>query len=150
MIVYRITLAKYAKKLQASGSAARWNSNDVRVIYTAGSRSLACLENVVHRSSRGLQGIFRTLVIDIPDSLKIIIIDPNELPAQWQQYSGMPHTQQIGNKWVESQSSAVLRVPSVIIPHEYNFIINPAHKSFSKIKLLASEPFEFDTRIKGD
>src|SRR6201995_501081 len=97
MIVYKITLAEYADALSVSGSAARWNSKDVKVIYTAGSRSLACLEKVVHRSSRGMQGIFRTLVIEIPDNLKIIVVDKGSLIPHWQSFSNMPHTQQFGD-----------------------------------------------------
>jgi RES domain-containing protein len=149
MIVFRISLVRYADALYASGNPARWNSKNVRVVYTAGSRALACLENVVHRTSRGLQEKFRTLVIDIPDSLKVMIVDKKTLPANWQQYNMMIHTQKSGNAWVKDQSSAVLRVPSVIIPEEYNFVLNPAHKDFHKIKLIASEPFEFDGRLKG-
>jgi RES domain-containing protein len=148
MIVYKITLAEYADALSVSGNAARWNSKDVKVIYTAGSRSLACLENVVHRSSRGLQGNFRTLVIEIPDSLKIIVVDKSSLIPHWQSFSHMPYTQQRGDKWVKEGLSAVMRVPSVVIAEEYNFILNPAHKDFSKIKLLKVEPFEFDSRLR--
>ena len=67
MLVFRIALTKYAKILVASGRAARWNSNDVKVIYTANSRALACLENVVHRSKLGLSANFSLMQIGIPD-----------------------------------------------------------------------------------
>src|SRR5438876_4625321 len=127
MITYRITLTKYADKLFASGNAARWNSKDVKVIYTAGSRALACLENVVHRNSRGLQESFRTILIEIPDSLKIIVIEKSKLIPEWQNFANMPYTQQLGDKWVKDATSAILQVPSVIIPEEYNYILNPAH-----------------------
>jgi len=148
MIVYRITLVAYADGLFASGNPARWNSKDIKVIYTAGSRALACLENVVHRSSRGLQGNFRTLLIEIPDHLKMTVIDRKALPLHWYHFASMPYTQHLGDEWVKSQASAILQVPSVIIPEEQNYILNPAHKDFSKIKYLGNEPFEFDSRIK--
>ena len=148
MIVYRITLVAYADKLLASGNPARWNSKDIKVIYTAGSRALACLENVVHRSSRGLQGNFRTLLIEIPDHLKITVIDRKTLPLHWYNFASMPYTQHLGDEWVKGEASAILQVPSVIIPEEQNYILNPAHKDFSKIKYLGNEPFEFDSRIK--
>ena len=67
MEVYRICLAEYAKGLFASGARGRWNVKGSFVIYTAGSRALACLENVVHRSGEGLQSIFKVLVIHVPD-----------------------------------------------------------------------------------
>jgi RES domain-containing protein len=149
MTVYRITLAVHADKLVASGYPARWNSKDIKVIYTAQSRALACLENVVHRNSRGLQDNFRILTINIPDQLKVMVIDRNTLVADWQQFASLPYTQRIGDKWVKDGMSAVLQVPSVIIPGEFNYILNVAHKDFTKITLVGNEPFSFDGRIKG-
>ena len=148
MIVYRITLAKYADSLYASGNPARWNSKDVKVIYTAESRALACLENIVHRTSRGLHENFRTLVLEIPDNLKIAIIDRKALVPGWQSFSNIPHTQRIGDEWIKASTTAILQVPSVIIPEEHNYILNPLHIDFPAIKLLRSEPFEFDGRLK--
>jgi len=148
MIVFRIALAKYADKLIASGNAARWNSKDVQVIYTAQSRALACLENVVHRNSRGQQENFRTIIVEIPDNLKITIINTSDLIGDWKSFANIPFTQGLGNKWVKEASSAILRVPSVIVPEEHNYILNPAHEYFKKIKYIANEPFQFDSRIK--
>lgn len=149
MIVYRITLAKYADQLLASGNPARWNSKDVKVIYTAASRALACLENVVHRSSRGLRGNFRTILIEIPDNLKITVVEKENLQPGWQNFINMPYTQRYGDHWVRSVTAAVLKVPSVIIPEEHNYILNPAHEDFIAIRHLGIEPFEFDTRLPG-
>lgn len=149
MIVYKITLAKYAHKLLASGHPARWNSKDVRVIYTAGTRALACLENVVHRTSRGLHDNFRTILIEIPDDLKIMVIHRKDLKPDWQNFANIPFTQAIGDKWVKEMNSAILQVPSVIIPEEYNYLLNPLHKDFDRIRYLGNEPFRFDGRIKN-
>ncbi len=148
MKVFRITVVKYADQLSASGIPGRWNSRHVEVIYTAASRALACLENVVHRNSRGLQKNFRIIEIEIPDSLKIVVIDKTKLISGWHKYENMPHTQKIGDQWVKNKSSAILKVPSVIIPEEFNYILNPAHEDFKKIKYLGSEPFTFDPRLK--
>ena len=71
MLIYRISKAQYTDRLVASGGAARWNSRGRFVIYTAATRALACLENVVHRSGEGLQESFRVMVIDVPDNLPI-------------------------------------------------------------------------------
>lgn len=150
MIVFRITLLKYSDKLHASGNAARWNSKDVKMIYTAGSRALACLENVVHRSSRGLQENFRTLLIEIPENLKIGIMNKTDLLGNWRDYASIPYTQKFGDKWVRSKTSPVLQVPSAIIPQEFNYLLNPLHKDFHKIKLINTESFEFDGRLKAD
>lgn len=80
MEVYRITLARYADQLHASGKAGRWNSEGRKVIYTAASRSLACLENVMHHSNRGLNAFFKVMVIYIPDALFVASVNPEQLP----------------------------------------------------------------------
>lgn len=148
MLVYRITKAVYADRLVASGGAARWNSRNQFVIYTAATRALACLENVVHRGSEGLASLFRVMVIDIPDTLLIDTIDPETLPVDWADYQQYKTCQPIGGEWLSSGRSAVLRVPSAIIPHEWNYLLNPAHPDFSRICLRQTEPFSFDPRIK--
>jgi RES domain-containing protein len=149
MIVYRITLAKYAGELFASGNPARWNSKDVKVIYTASSRSLACLENIVHRSAMGLKEKFKTILVEIPDSLLVEELKKSDLSPYWREFTQYPYTQKLGDEWNKRASTAVLKVPSAIIPEECNYLINPLHKDFAQIKYLRNEPFDFDKRIKG-
>lgn len=148
MQVFRIGLAKYTASLNASGRAARWNPNDVEMIYTAGSRSLACLENVVHRNQIGLNQSFKVMTIEIPDDLSILSIQQKNLVADWTEFHRMPITQKLGEDWIKEARSAVLKVPSAIINAEYNYLINPKHTDFKFIKLLKSEIFVFDKRIK--
>jgi len=150
MRVFRISLAIYSTKLLASGNPARWNSKDVKIIYTAESRALACLENIVHRNSKGLQKNFRIMEIDVPDKIKIEKIQETDLIADWKNFDNMPYTQQIGDNWINNSKTAVLQVPSVIVTGDFNYLINPAHKDFSSIKLLSVIPFEFDSRIKKE
>lgn len=148
MQVFRIALAKYATTLNASGRAARWNPNDVEMIYTASSRSLACLENVVHRNQVGLNHLFKVMTIVIPDDLCILSIEQKKLPANWTEFGQIPITQKLGEDWIKEKKSAILKVPSSIIHAEYNYVINPLHQDFKSIKLLKSEDFIFDKRIK--
>ena len=148
MLVYRITLTKYAHRLKASGRAARWNSNDREMIYTSSSRSLACLENVVHRSQIGLSDHFKVLSIEIPEITTIISMDIKQLPVQWQAFENMHITQRIGGQWLEKGHNAVLRVPSSIIHTEFNYLLNPQHADFRQIRIVNTEPFIFDERIK--
>lgn len=147
--VFRITLEQYAGALVASGLPARWNGREVRMIYTASSRALACLENVVHRSGIGLQQHFRTMVIMIPDGLPLKVVRPEDLPEDWFGFEQYPYTQSIGNAWIRSGETAVLQVPSAIIAEECNYLLNPAHPQFGEVRLLRAEPFVFDPRIKG-
>jgi RES domain-containing protein len=147
MIVYRITLVKWAGNLTASGRAARWNSNGHFMLYTAGTRALACLENMVHRRSIGTDDLFRVTLIEIPDDLKIKKIDKGKLPANWQEYINYTSCQAIGDKWLKENKTAVLQVPSAIITEEYNYSLNPQRPDFSRIKVHSTEKFTFDERL---
>lgn len=149
MLVYRICLAKFADDLFASGYRARWNYKDQFVIYTASSRALACLENVVHRSGEGLNEQFRVLVIDVPDDLLVEEITLNQLPRQWEKASRYAVCQPLGAAWYGARQSAVLRVPSSIIPQEYNYVLNSRHPEFRRIQIVGREEFSFDARIKS-
>jgi len=148
MLVFRIALSKYASSLVSSGRAARWNPNETDMIYTACSRSLACLENVVHRNQIGLNQAFKVMTIEIPDDISIMSLDVRKLPADWTAFQSMPVTQAMGSEWINTHKSAVLKVPSAIINAEYNYLINPLHADFKSIRLLKSETFIFDRRIK--
>lgn len=148
MLIYRITKAEYAGQLTASGGPARWNSRNQFVIYTAASRSLACLENVVHRSGEGLASLFRVMVIDVPDGILIDTTEPETLPPDWTDYQQYGFCQQLGGNWLRQGQSVVLRVPSAIIANEWNYLLNPAHPDFQRVRLLQTEPFLFDPRIK--
>lgn len=148
MLVYRITLTKYSDRLIASGRAARWNPNEVGMIYTASSRSLACLENVVHRDKLGLSQVFTILTIECPQSIKIKTIHLKDLPANWIDFDQMYLTQHIGEKWVRDNESAILQVPSSIVSEEINYLVNPRHPDFGQIKIVKAQPFVFDSRIK--
>ena len=149
MLVYRITKTAYANRLVASGGAARWNRAGQFVLYTAATRALACLENVVHRSGEGLTADFRVMIIDVPDSLSVDIVPMDALPVDWYDFQRYEICQQIGGEWLQQSRSAVLTVPSAIIPNESNYLLNPAHPDFGRITLLRTEQFIFDPRIKS-
>ena len=135
-------------KLLASGYPAKWNSKDIKMIYTAQSRALACLENVVHRSSKGLQNNFRVMQIFVPDDIVLKEVKETDLITGWKEFDKMPYTQSLGDRWIREAKSAVLKIPSAIVSGDSNYLINPGHKDFQKVKLLRTEPFEFDGRIK--
>lgn len=147
MRVFRITLAEYSDRLFASGRPARWNSKGVFVIYAASSRSLACLENVVHRSGEGLNHLFRVMIIDVPDDLAVYEILEENLPMNWKAFENQSETRKLGDDWFRSGDSAVMKVPSVIIPEESNYLLNPAHPDFANIKLIQTTNFLFDPRL---
>ena len=147
MIVYRISLAKWAGRLTPSGRAARWNNNGHFMIYAASTRALACLENMVHRRSIGPDDLFRVTLIEIPDDLTLKKLDKKKLPVAWHEYINYTSCQAIGDAWLNQNKSAVLQVPSAIITEEYNFLLNPQHHDFPRIKILSTENFSFDERL---
>lgn len=147
MNVYRITTAKWADKLSGSGYPARWNSKGVYVIYTASSRALACLENLVHRSGEGLNNRFKVVQITIFDRASKQKIDPDELPAKWYQPERYPVCRRIGDRWIEQGNSLLLEVPSSIIREETNVLINPHHPEFSDVTIAGIREFRFDERL---
>jgi RES domain-containing protein len=147
MNIYRITLAEYATALVAPGSEGRWNSYGNKMIYTAATRSLACLENLVHRDGEGLNELFKVMVINVPDNISVADLLIKDLPADWTLYKKQPYTRSIGDAWLQSFESSVLRVPSAIIQYEYNYLINPAHPEFKHISIAATEDFLFDSRL---
>ncbi|MEN8201988.1 MAG: RES family NAD+ phosphorylase [Bacteroidota bacterium] len=151
MQVYRITHSKWSEELSASGYPARWNSAGIFVIYCAASRALACLENVVHMGAVDLGASFVIMIINIPDDIKIPGLKSGEFPEGWKVNgeSGYEICRPIGDKWARESASAVLKVPSAIVPGDSNYLINPGHPDFHRITIQSAEPFLFDTRIKG-
>jgi RES domain-containing protein len=147
MIIYRISVLKYADRLHSSGIEARWNRKGQKVIYTSESRSLACLENVVHRSQRGLIGLYKTLVIEVPDDLKMELIERKTLPEGWSRIDKYRVCQEIGSVWFASGNTALLKVPSALVPNENNYILNTLHPDFKSIRLVDAEEFTFDSRF---
>lgn len=149
MIVYRITTAKWASVLSGSGYPARWNPRHVRVIYTAESIALACLENLAHRSGEGLNANFRLVEINIPDDTSSDSYSLDDLPEEWHTVRGYPVCQSLGAEWIEKNESCILRVPSSIIPDETNVLINPDHPDFHQISIQSVRDFSFDERLSG-
>jgi RES domain-containing protein len=150
MQVYRISLAKWTNKLNASGNKARWSKKGSYVIYTASTRALACLENVVHRAGEGLRQLFKVIVIDVPDDILIEEIYLDNLQDGWNKSDDSTYEicQAIGGNWLERAESAILKVPSSIIQKESNYLLNINHPDFKRIKIIELEDFEFDLRIK--
>lgn len=149
MLVYNIRKAKYAKSLQASGVANRWNKNDEFIIYTGSSRALSTLELVVHRSSISIDSSYKLLVIEIDcEEDEIYEIKKSKLPENWQSVKAYPELQEIGSAWYQDFKYLVMKVPSSIIPKEYNYLINTKHSDFySKVKIKELEDYNWDDRL---
>lgn len=149
MFVYNIRKAKYAKSLQASGVANRWNKNDEFVIYTGSSRALSTLELVVHRSAIRIDNSYKLLVIEIDcKEDEVFEVKKNKLPKNWQSVEAYPRLQEIGSDWYQELKYLVMKVPSSIIPNEFNYLINTKHPDFTtKVKIKEVEVYQWDDRL---
>lgn len=124
----------------------RWNSPGIPVVYVAESRALAVLEILAGLRSRKTLDAYVLIEIQLDEEL-VEKLDRESLPDQWRISPPAPETQSIGDRWIREARSAVLRVPSVVIPSEFNFLVNPAHLEFGGIKIREPEPFELDSRL---
>jgi RES domain-containing protein len=118
----------------------------VEAIYAANSVALAALEALVHFSV--LPRDFVLTEIQIPSAIAIEALDIASLPVDWQTCSPSATTQEVGRKLALELRSAVLSVPSAIVPTDRNYVLNPKHPDFGRIKFLRSTPFRFDPRLK--
>lgn len=124
----------------------RWNHEGTPLVYCAESLSLAALEQLVHVSSPMLLTDYCCISAKFDDSL-CGVLERESLPLDWRTTPAPISTRDLGSAWVNSQSSAVLAVPSIIIPSEKNYLLNPSHSDFKRIKIGAPEDFPFDPRL---
>jgi RES domain-containing protein len=123
----------------------RWNSPGVAVVYSSQHKSLAALELLVHRDPTR-PNRFTAFLFQFPESL-IETVPLRGLPEDWRQEPPPPSAQQIGDAWMKESRSAVLAMPSIIIPEELNYVLNPAHRDFRKITIGKPQDFAFDARL---
>lgn len=154
MIVYRVEREKYLKTTLSGIGASmtkgyRWNSFNTKLVYTAESRALATLEVSVHLDlSEDLPSDRYYVEIEIPDDIIILEVNIEDLPADWDSKPPTITTQTIGDDFVLENESAVLKVPSSIVPQEYNYLINPNHPDLTKIRVISETLMTFDSRFK--
>ena len=123
----------------------RWNSPGIGLVYTSGSMALAALESLVHLNPPVIFKYVKVL-IEFDDAL-VEKFDPTALPADWKDEPPPSSTKSIGDFWAKQGRSAVLELPSVIIPGEPNFLLNPTHPDFKKTVIGKPERFSFDPRL---
>lgn len=150
MRVFRLSKKKYSKELSGKGaskSGNRWNSKGTEIIYSAESRALAMAEVAVHLTLSTLPSDYVMIEIDIPDNIKIKELKLKDLPDNWNNHPPNINTQKIGDEFIDSVDVCVLKVPSAVVQGDYNYLINPYHKEFKKIKIFDVKDFPFDKRI---
>jgi len=148
LTVWRMATARFAKN-SFSGEGARryggrWNRKGIPVVYTAGSQSLAFLEMLVQ--DQPLRARYVMIPAEIPMELEIARVGVDQLPSSWRDHPAVEELPNIGSSWATGLSSAVLAVPSAVIPAEANYLLNPRHPGFAEISI--GEPQELVTDLR--
>ena len=152
MVVYRICKQTYADDLSGTGAGlygGRWNPKGMNLLYTAGSISLACLEYLVHNIHLMPPSDVCLSILEVHEDATIALMNRSKLPVDWNEKTYLPQsTQEIGKSFVEKGKSYMLKVPSAIVPGEFNYLLNPHHSSHHKTKIVERiVPFELDDRL---
>ena len=149
LTVWRITTARFVTSAFTGEGArlygGRWNPKGYPIVYTAESRSLALLEMLVQDDP--LRANYVLVPAHIPNDLSITTIQTQELPEDWRNLSTRDTLQTIGKYWLTSMRSAILSVPSAVLPAERNYLINPNHPDVQNIMLGLPESLQTDMRL---
>lgn len=158
---WRLTKAKYGRlgrgdphgPFSGYGStlhAGRWHPKGLPVVYAAESAALALLETLVHVERADLLRFdYVAIPVTVPDALGDLIesLDPDDLPADWQAWPYPASTQAIGAEWFDARNSVAIMVPSAVVPHERNVLLNPTHARFGELEIGEAQPFPVDPRL---
>ena len=149
MNVYRICKKEHANLEGLGGiySWGRWHRKGQRVVYTSESRSLSALETLVHVTDINiLPSDLVVMEIDIPKT-NIKIVTTEIISEDWNSYPYSEKTVNYGYQFLIDNKALALKVPSVVIEKEYNYILNPNHKDYSNCTIKSITPFSFDKRL---
>jgi len=130
----------------AEKTPGRWNTTGLRAIYTAESRSLAALEVLANAEDKSLLTAVPWAMIPVQFD-PVLVCAPKKFPEDWRQVPAPESTRNFGALWLKELRSVVLRVPSAVTLGEFNYLLNPLHPDFSKIKIGSPEAFSFDARL---
>jgi RES domain-containing protein len=151
LIVWRIARQKF-QGLDGEGArlnGGRWNSEGRPVVYASSTLSLAALEYLVHVEPLLAPSDLVAIEIHLPDDAHAgAQVEPSQFPSgDWQQYPAPEWEAELGDMWVDDGTFLWLGVPSVIVPQEYNILINPRHARSAEIRVLSTNSFGFDHRL---
>jgi RES domain-containing protein len=146
VVLWRIS--NYASLDGAGGlyASGRWHTRGNPVVYCAENPSTALLEILVHLEidAEDRPKNFRVLRIECPD-ISSTVIEPTDLPTDWRE--NLLLTENLGDRWLAARKSALLRVPSALVPETWNVLINPAHPEAGALRISAIYEQAFDARF---
>jgi RES domain-containing protein len=150
MIVFRLSKTQYADDLSGKGAeiaGGRWNSKGTPMIYTAESRALCIAELAMYLPLGFVPKDFSFISFTIPDNIPVFNLQKDQLPFNWNVYPHPNETQEIGDRFVKENKYLLMKVPSVIVEEEFNYLINPRHKFIQKIVVSVVTSFSFNARL---
>lgn len=151
MEIFCITQEKYADDLSGNGArlfGGRWNSEGFFAIYTSCTRSLALLETLAHTPAKMLDTRnYQLITLSIPDNVRAEEISLSGLHDRWDAPDTRPVTKLMGDKFLRNKTSLLLVVPSVLVPEEKNYILNPLHSDMRKVRIINKRRICFDKRV---
>lgn len=118
------------------------------MVYTSATLSLAVMELLVHLDDDDLARAYVAVAAEIPDTVAVRRVRAVDLPRRWRSYPAPAALPELGRRWATAGETAVLAVPSAVIPHEVNYLLNPRHPHFKRIRVAKPEPFIFDPRLR--
>lgn len=135
----------------AKRTGGRWNEKGIPVIYTSETRAVACLETVVHLNAGGLPLNRYLVAVTIPGDVwaNARRESASSLPVGWDAQPAGRVSIRFGTDWIRSGSSALLVIPSVIIPEEFNILINPKHPASLGITAAKVRRWLYDPRLRA-
>lgn len=150
MRIYRLTASRYVDTaFSGEGTrrvGGRWTPPGYRVVHAASSIALAVLETLVHVDP-SVMPAHRVIPVDIPEAIPVTTIEVADLPDDWRRTPPSLSLMEIGKAWLDAGETAVMQVPSVIVPEESNYLVNPLHADFTQLAMHAPAPFEIDGRL---
>lgn len=150
MVVYRIAKKRHIHDLSGTGArtyGGRWNNKGIGIIYASENRALATVEYLVHVPLSIVPSDIRIASLTIPDGIPHKELSPPELPANWRDYPAPPELAELGTQWALTNETLLLRVPSVVVEHEFNILINPLHPDMKHVAISHIEEYRFDVRL---
>ena len=147
MIVYRLTTGKDTKDISGTGAkiyGGRWNPVGLAALYTSEFISLEILEILIRTTKNTYPYSYELTSFEIPDS-GIYQVQLKKLKPEWKY--DLKYTQGIGEDFLIGNQTLCVKVPSAIVPQENNFLLNPLHPDFKKVKLIQSELLDLDKRL---
>ena len=128
---------------------ARWHSRGKRIVYLADHPASALIETIVHFEidRDQIPNQYQLLAVEVAEDTAFESVDVHNLPTDWPE--NLNTTRTLGDEWLDSNRTALLRVPSIIVPHASNWLLNPAHADAAKVTIAQVVRAPFDARLFG-